>query len=1061
MLRRWICLVTALFALQWQLPFFASAAAQPPYVSAPVQARLAPALPVPSLPARGWFTLETPHFLVHYPPGQESFAKDVAMAAEDAHRNLVPKLQYLPEEKTHVVIADVSDAANALTRVSPYNQIVVYPVFPDNLSYDTGITPKTRDWIRQLLQHEYAHVLHLDMSAGAALQLRRLFGKVPWVTTPNAMQGSAVIEGYATLMEESSGWGRGTDTMYDMFLRTAVQEERLPTWDQILGDYQLPGWQPGSPTYLYGYSFLSYLTQKYGEAQIAEVHRRHAEQPWAGSSAAFEHVLGVQFSVLWQSWRNWLADKYSDQPGFTPASAPKQIVDTQGDVALWPRWRPDGRAILYGSVGGVVPALRLRTANSNAIDAGKSDHLVQNGLIDRSNGYAWLPDGNSVIYGKEDYYQNRLFSDLYMYDFQKRQEVRLTTGYRAYAPTVAPDGEWMAFLSRVGATSRILVAKLGTGIPLVLWSPNEEDDPEAATPMQVISLAWSPGGDQIAFAARDKTGRVDLYLLPVAVTDEPQITGALQRLTVDDAVDNDPAWSPDGRYLFFSSDRGGIYNIHVYDMQKRAMFQVTHTDSGMFSPAISPDGLAMAVSYYTADGYQLALLPVQMSDWTRWPVSVTTAAVAGPPAGAQITATPMASALTIRLQQPENAPHALFSAQSASALAPKPPTWEQDIARAIDPHDFIVRPYSVTESLAPRYWSPVWGGENGQWLSGGSTSAEDALGRHAYDLSVSFGSKAAAYDIGYEYRPGPLGYGTVAGIRLSGSRAIVSTQDNTGNQGEFAAAMLQLPDYYGPPFPLRSPVLTPTGLPAPFAASDSIVPSMSPALNGGTGELYIAWSRPGVLTAQQSYLVLRENSGGEQSRELVGGVWQQSVGGDGAVHRVDTYGLEVKQGLLFTPPDAKAPDTAVAASWTARQYVPGKYQLSVGAQLGAARLPNRFVLNDYSGDWQVRGYPYSFAAGQLAAEATLEAQALIIPIEHGVADYPLFFDNLSAAVFTDAALVANLETDPVAAAAVGMELRLTASLGYGLSKGDIRLGVARSIAASQPWRFYLGIGAGF
>ena len=53
------------------------------------------------------------------------------------------------------------------------------------------------------------------------------------------------------------------------------------------------------------------------------------------------------------------------------------------------------------------------------------------------------------------------------------------------------------------------------------------------------------------------------------------------------------------------------------------------------------------------------------------------------------------------------------------------------------------------------------------------------------------------------------------------------------------------------------------------------------------------------------------------------------------------------------------------------------------------------------------------------------------------------------------------DVDPRGLAAVGAEARTTMTLGYGLTRGDLRLGLARSLDGTQPWRLYWGIGAGF
>jgi hypothetical protein len=63
----------------------------------------------------------------------------------------------------------------------------------------------------------------------------------------------------------------------------------------------------------------------------------------------------------------------------------------------------------------------------------------------------------------------------------------------------------------------------------------------------VNAVAWSPDGKQLAFSGQ-KGGLSDLYLYDFA-------TGAISQLTNDRYADLQPAWSPDGRSIAFATDR--------------------------------------------------------------------------------------------------------------------------------------------------------------------------------------------------------------------------------------------------------------------------------------------------------------------------------------------------------------------------------------------------------------------------------------------------------------------------------------------------------------------------
>lgn len=119
-------------------------------------------------------------------------------------------------------------------------------------------------------------------------------------------------------------------------------------------------------------------------------------------------------------------------------------------------------------------------------------------------------------------------------------------------------------------------------------------NPRRLTPgMTSDQPAWSPDGTRIAFTS-EREGNADLYVIGVDREN-------LQRLTHHAARDEYAAWSPDGERIAFGSLRDGDFDIFVMRSDGGAMRQITFHPAVDFRPAWSPDGEWLAFASSRAD----------------------------------------------------------------------------------------------------------------------------------------------------------------------------------------------------------------------------------------------------------------------------------------------------------------------------------------------------------------------------------------------------------------------------------------------------------------------------
>jgi len=162
------------------------------------------------------------------------------------------------------------------------------------------------------------------------------------------------------------------------------------------------------------------------------------------------------------------------------------------------------------------------------------------------------------------------------------------------APTVAPTIPVISsstVKSPLSATSGLVVLSLGDGLYTHLFL----FDPATAASTRLTANDWddedpalSPDGSKMAFSS-NRNGEWDIYILDLH-------SGDVRRLTQSKTYDGSPCWSPDGQYLIYQTLDGQNLDLVVQAVNdaSAAPIQLTANAGDNFDPSWSPDGHTIA-----------------------------------------------------------------------------------------------------------------------------------------------------------------------------------------------------------------------------------------------------------------------------------------------------------------------------------------------------------------------------------------------------------------------------------------------------------------------------------
>lgn len=1026
-------------------------------------------------PALRWRTIVTEHFRVHFHQGEEQLAEEFSRKVEEIYDTMTEELRWKAKMKTDVVLTDRTDRANGFATTIPYNAITIFVTAP----WEDSTLSLYEDWGEAIFTHELTHVLHMETNHGIVAAARAVVGRV---ASTNDVSPWWVIEGLATFQEtRHTAGGRGRTPYVDMIKRTAFVEDAWPPLGNLDGLQARP--PSGNLRYLFGQDFIQFVADQQGEDVWTKwIHQYGSHVPFLLPS---RKVFGKTLQKLYGEWSDFRAAEYGAEVARLEALGIREgaLISDGKATCSAPAFAPDDSRLIWSCYD-----LRKGNALWTAEADGSGATILKQDFGAKS--FTWRADSKAFVYATT-HIVNRFntWSDVYMFDVESKKVKALTSGARARDPDFSPDGSRLLVITNDAQDNQLEVMTVDQRRTRLT---DHHDHTQYSTPR------YSPDGRLVAVSIWED-GQRDLWLI------RPDGSRA-RRLTLDAGIDRDPAWSSDGRWLFFASDRTGIPNIFAIDTTTERLWQVTNVRTGAAKPSISTDMTRMAYDQYSQDGWEIRLMTLDPGQWIDRGTlprplehGAPLASLMSPP-GTRVALADDVGAWDgepVTRKRPLGAPFDPVAAehpQDSDGTGTFQQSQVKDLYGEEEDYPFTIKPrrYNPLPALAPRYWIPTFSltprlpevSDNpaSRWFDSlpapfnipgfqfsASTGASDPLRQYAWSGWLSYRTDADFLGGG-----GSVTFNRLIPVfTLSASANAVprvyQTEDEAASAeaGEMVADE-QLRAYFerrisasfvmSYPFTPRSTFFTAYDFSdrrdlgglrdrGNEIASDAIPESV--ALLGTLGKLSVgyryAWSQPTAFSISQ-----------EDARtvSLVAGITAPWLGAGSVNSGVRTPITQIQLAAELRE--------YVVNPWAPNHVLAMRAAAGVAFNLQGEQFVGNYALGGNVGDSgfyvrpaeyrMIRGYPFGADRGDTYWLAAAEYRFPIWRMDRGFGTVPAFFRVLHAAVFVDAGNAFNDVEDFVdvfddSLVGVGAELRLDTVVLWAMSL-DFRLGWA--VGLTQP-----------
>lgn len=291
----------------------------------------------------------------------------------------------------------------------------------------------------------------------------------------------------------------------------------------------------------------------------------------------------------------------------------KQLTEDKNQHYFAADWNPDGSYL--------VVAKGRRNIKLHIIheEGGKGAELVQEPKNLKMTDPAFSADGNLVYFSSRtsawNYNAQLPQYQIGTYNLEDSEMITITSRYgSAFTPTPSPDGNWLVYGTRYETETGLILRNLKTGTEEWLAYPVQHDDQESIAPLGVLpamsftpdskSLIVSYGGKIHSISITDKKAKTLEFKVNLTLDMGPRLDFKFPVSDKDTAPVTqirDAVPSPDGSQLAFTA----LNRLYVMDLPEGEPRRITDHNFTEAQPAWSPDGTAIVFTTWNTSGGHL------------------------------------------------------------------------------------------------------------------------------------------------------------------------------------------------------------------------------------------------------------------------------------------------------------------------------------------------------------------------------------------------------------------------------------------------------------------------